>query len=111
MALLTFSILILWGILSVYSMATIAKKFSNSFKKNTKIDPKEKERIYKSIELLDSQPAILNTVSEIANLEKLPPNETRAMRSAILRAKLKLLVRNPVIRRALFDAIKLKKDN
>ena len=111
MTLFVFSILILWGVLSVYSIAITVKKFGNSFKKNTEIDLKEKERIDKSLDLLDSQPAILRIVSEIVSLEKLPPNETRTMRAAILRAKLKLSVRNPVVRRALFDAIKLKKDN
>ena len=105
-----FFILTVWGLLSVYSIISLIRTFSSSFKSSSQeLDSKEKERIDKSWELLDSQPVLLRIVSEITSLEKLPPSEARSMRTSILRAKLKLSVRNPVMRRALFDALKLKK--
>ena len=109
---LIFLTLSLWIVLSIYALISIlfkSKKDTESTKALNQAEQIEQERINRSKDLLDSQPLILSIVSEIVNLEKLPPNETRKMRAAILRAKLKLSVRNPVIRRALFDAVKLKK--
>ena len=100
--------LFFWAALSCYLLLISYRGLSQE---KNKVKSKEEQRLEKSAEVLNSNPEILRIVREIIVLEKFPENETYKMRALILRAKLKICVSNPVIRRYLFDSVSNKKNN
>ena len=100
--------LFFWVALSCYLVKISYRGLSE---KRNRTKSKEEQRLEKSTAVLNSSPEILRIVREIIVLEKFPENETYKMRASILRAKLKICVSNPVIRRYLFDVVSNKKNN
>ena len=102
-------VLILWGFLSLLAYKLIFSAFKHVDQSD--LSEIEKDRIKRSNEILEAHPKIMEIVREIVLLERHSDNEAYKMRARILRAKLKISVSNPVIRRYLFDAVSNKKNN
>ena len=107
MIIFIFSVLIAWLIISIISAFILFCPPKKNFKIQNCVESK-----INSKKILESQPKIRAVVKEIVRLEKLvdlnPENETLKTRLCILRAKLKISIRNPVVRLALIDFLKNK---
>ena len=103
MIIFTFSILVFWLIIFIFSFFILIEKKP---KPNTNVV----ESRIDSKKILEIQPKIRELIKEITRTESLllqnPDSEAIKTRLAILRAKLRLSIRNPVVRQALISAIK-----
>lgn len=95
-----------WLLLFIFAVYCLIKNLFLSFKETKHETSLQKRVLKQAVELLNSDKEIFALVKDIYLLNSHPDSEACKMRSAILQGKLKTLVKNPVLRTSLFDAIK-----
>jgi len=104
---LVFAILLVGILFMLISMRIVGSTFNKTLG-STKASLSEENK-KNNKKLLEDYPEISAIIEEIIQLENYPKNEACKTRAAILRAKLKISIRNPVIRVALTNAVKSQK--
>ena len=110
MTVLVFSIIVLWCLLVIRSVFITCLAYRKiQVKKTDKLNKvPEPEKNVSVNSILDQNPELKAIIKNIIAYESKSHDEKCRTRAAILRAKLKMVVRNPVIRAALIDVIKNK---
>lgn len=107
----TFFVLLFGATLSLIGLYHTLKLLINFFLKKScqKQSSVEVEAKRHSKKMIEASPELRELVSNIVILESYPNSDACKAQAAILKGKLKLMVRNPVIREMLKSIVKEKK--
>ena len=103
-----FAILLVWFSVSLLDLQSKISKLLNAKDKANGLTEVERRVAATANECLSQNPQLEKIISDIINCEK-SSSERMQTRAKILRAKLKIAIQNPVVRRALYEEIKKRK--
>ena len=108
MNVMIFLVLVFWIFLFAISPFLIFKKKTNSSPRRINKDI-PLGSVQTALRILEENPDLESYILEILAYEKNPGDNKLSTKAAILRAKLKIHIRNPVVRIAMIEIVKNKK--